>query len=509
MRALSKDVKVLVIGAGAMGSGIAHVVARAGHTVYLYDGRAEAIEAGRAAIARDLSFVVGKGKLDQADADAILARVVPVAVLDAARDAGLAIEAIVEDMDVKKKLFAELEKLLSEDAILASNTSSLSITAMAAKLKRPQRLTGLHFFNPAPRMALLEVIAGLGTDRKVLDCLVATAKAWGKIPVRARSTPGFIVNRVARPYYAEAWRVLAEHAAEPSTVDAILREGCGFAMGPFELMDFIGHDVNLAVTQSVFDANFADRRFVPSLMQQELVSAGRLGRKTGRGMYKYGEGAENALPHTEAARSGEKKISVVGDIGAAAELIARLERAGVEVRREARRAGRGYLQIGTARVALSDGRTATRRAVEEHSPNLVLMDLCLDYATTTRITLTRADQCGKGALRTVAGTLQKAGLDVTIIDDIAGMVALRTVAMLANEAADVVLQGIASAADVDIGMTHGTNYPKGGPLAWADQLGADFISEVLNHLKVHYSEERYRVSPLIQRKALNGELLRD
>jgi 3-hydroxybutyryl-CoA dehydrogenase len=510
MKALGKDVKVLVIGAGVMGSGIAEVIARAGHVVYLYDGRPEAVDSGRAAIDKDLQIQVSKGRLAAAEAEATLARVVSVGRLAEAHDAGLAIEAIVEDMEVKRQLFAELEALLGAEAIFASNTSSLSITAMASRLARPGRLAGLHFFNPAPRMALVEVISGLTTDRAVADCLHATARDWGKKPVHAASTPAFIVNRVARPYYAEALRVLAEHEADAATLDAILREGCGFAMGPFELIDLIGHDVNYAVTKSVFEAYSCDRRYAPSQFQQELVAAGWLGRKSGRGIYEYGELAAKVRPQDEPPQAGETRITAVGDLGAAAPLLARLEAAGIEVRREAGRHGkRGWLEIGSARVALTDGRTATRRAVEEHCPNLVLFDLCLDYSTSSRLGLTRADQCGQGALRVVAGTFQKADFKVSVIDDVAGLIALRTVAMLANEAADAVLQGVANARDIDTAMRYGTNYPKGGPLSWADQLGAGFIVEVLTNLRDHYGEERYRVSPLLRRKAYNGEALYD
>ena len=504
MAPLSLDVKVLVVGAGAMGSGIAQVAARAGHHVYLYDARVDAAAAGRAAIERDLAALVAKGRLGEREAQATLARVEAVATLGAAREAGVAIEAVVEQLEVKQSIFLELEAQLAPTAILASNTSSLSITALGAPLARPTRLAGLHFFNPAPRMALVEVVSGLATDAAVAERLHATARNWGKIPVHARSTPGFIVNRVARPYYAEALRVLAEGAARPATLDAILREGCGFPMGPFELMDFIGHDVNFAVTRSVFDAYFGDRRFAPSLIQQELVAAGRLGRKSGQGFYSYAADAPRPAPQLEAAQAGEAALTVVGDLGVAVPLIGRLEAAGVAVRREPGQGGGGWLQIGAARLALADGRPATRRAVEEGCPNLVLFDLCLDYATTPRIALAHADSCGRGAYRAVVGTLQRAGLLVTGIDDVAGMLALRTVAMLANEAADAQLQGVASAADIDAAMRHGTNYPR-GPLAWADQLGAAFVARVLGHLKEHYGEECYRVSPLLQRKTWNGE----
>lgn len=508
MAALPSEVRVLVVGAGAMGSGIAHVAAVSGHTVYLYDTRPDAPEQGRSGIEADLRVLVGKGRLAEADAAAALERIVPLVRLEKAKDAGLAIEAIVENLEIKQALFRDLESLLGTDAILATNTSSLSVTAIGSVLARPERLVGMHFFNPAPRMKLVEVISGLATDRAIAETLHATARAWGKVPVHALSTPGFIVNRVARPYYAEALRVVGEQAARPQTVDAIMRECCGFPMGPFELMDLIGLDVNFAVTSSVFDAYFGDRRFTPSLLQRELVDAGRFGRKSGRGFYDYAQGAVRPEPQTEAEQKPEPVVTAVGDLGIAATLIGRLEKAGIEVKRTqgegaAAGPGHGWICIGQAKLELSDGRTATRRAFEEQVPHLVLFDLCLDYAETGRIVLAHADQCGAGAFAGVVGTLQHAGLAVSRIDDVAGMVGLRTVAMLANEAADAVLQGIGSASDIDTAMRYGTNYPK-GPLEWADAQGVPFVARVLANLREHYGEERYRVSPLIQRKAFDG-----
>ncbi|MCP5222051.1 MAG: 3-hydroxyacyl-CoA dehydrogenase PaaC [Zoogloeaceae bacterium] len=502
MDALKTSQRVLVIGAGAMGSGIAHVAAVAGHTVYLYDMQAEAVARGRAGIAKDLAFLVSRDKLGQDAADAALARVVAISNLADAADAMLAIEAIVERLDVKQTLFAELEALLSPEAILATNTSSLSITAMAAPLARPGQVVGMHFFNPAPRMKLVEVVSGLATDPAAALTVHATAKAWGKVPVFAKSTPGFIVNRVARPYYGEALRVLAEQAATPATLDAVMREGCGFPMGPFELMDLIGHDVNHAVSQSVFAACFNDSRYTPHLIQQELVHAGRFGRKRGQGFYAYGEGTSLPASADFAPASPVRRVRVVGDLGPAAALIGRIEQAGVTVERTAG-SGHGWLEIGSARLMMSDGRTATRRAVDSGFDHVVLFDLCLDFARTPRLTLCAADQCGRGALSDVVGTLQAAGLAVAQLDDVAGMLGLRTVAMLANEAADAVLAGIGSAGDIDTAMRYGTNYPL-GPLAWADRLGPAFVAEVLDHLRAHYVDTRYRLSPLLQRKALTG-----
>lgn len=500
MAALDLSTKVAVIGAGAMGSGIAHVAARAGHTVYLYDMNAEAVARGKAGIEKDLRFLVGKGKLTEADCAATLARVMPSSRIEDLADACLLIEAIVENLEIKQKLFRQLEELVAESAILATNTSSLSITAMGATFARPAQLAGLHFFNPAPRMALVEIVSGLATDPAIAATLYDTAKAWGKVPVHATSTPGFIVNRVARPYYAEALRVLAERAATPATLDAILREACNFPMGPFELMDLIGHDVNYAVTRSVFDAYFGDKRFTPSLIQQELTLAGRLGRKSGQGFYDYREGAAKPQPVVEPAVARVESVTVRGDLGIATPLLARLEAAGV---RMTRTEGEGDLLIGGARVALSDGRTATRRAAEEGTPNLVLLDLARDYAATPRLALSRADQCGDGAWHEVVGTLQVAGIAISRLDDVAGLLALRTICMLANEAADGVVQGIGTAHDIDTAMRYGTNYPE-GPLGWAERLGVGFVARVLSNLREHYGEERYRVSPLIQRCAVGG-----
>src|SRR6266704_5741934 len=495
MPAIDPAVAVLVVGAGAMGSGIAQVAARAGHSVYLYDQNDAAAARGRAAVEEDLRFLVGKGRLAEAEAAATLARIRAVASLDAAAGAGLAIKAIVERLEAKRALFLELEGRLGAGAILATNTSSLSITALAAPLAHPGRLAGLHFFNPAPRMALVEVISGLVTDPAVADRLHATASAWGKVPVRARSTPGFIVNRVARPFYAEGLRALEEGAATAATLDALLREACGFPMGPFELMDLIGHDVNYAVTSSVFDAFFGDRRFTPSLLQQELLLAGRLGRKSGAGFYRYGEGVQRPAATLCAAQPAPAQVVLVGEADAAPGLAGRLEAAGVAVSR--------LRAPGVATLALSDGRTATARAAAEGIDDLVLFDLALDYATTPRLAIAAADQCGEGVAEVATGALQAAGIAVSRLDDVAGLIGLRTVCMLVNEAADAVTRGVASAADIDAAMRHGTHYPL-GPLAWGDRLGAGFVAAVLDNLHRHYGDERYRVSPLIRRRALAG-----
>ena len=282
---LPLETVVAVVGAGAMGAGIAQVAAMAGHRVRLLDNRPDVAARAVAGIQAQLAKMAERGRLTAADAAAAGKRLTPVHALADLAGAGLVVEAIVEDLAEKQALFADLEGIAGRDCLLCSNTSAISLTAIGAALNHPERLAGLHFFNPAPLMALVEVVSGLATKPTVAATLFATAAAWGKTPVHARSTPGFIVNRVARPYYGEALRLAQEGAADCATIDAVMREAGDFRMGPFELMDLIGNDVNFAVTHSVWRAFFHDPRFGPSLLQQERVDAGLLGRKSGRGFY--------------------------------------------------------------------------------------------------------------------------------------------------------------------------------------------------------------------------------
>ncbi|GLO56924.1 3-hydroxyacyl-CoA dehydrogenase [Pseudomonas putida] len=505
MSALDRNTQVAVIGAGAMGAGIAQVAAQAGHPVKLYDNRPGAAAQAVAGIDRQLARLVEKGKLPAGEREAIVARLCPADTLDTLADARLVIEAIVENLSVKQALLHELEALCADDCILASNTSSLSITSLAAGLKRPQQVVGMHFFNPAPLMALVEVVSGLATDPAVAASLYDTAKAWGKQPVHARSTPGFIVNRVARPFYAESLRLLQEGAADCASLDALLRDAGGFRMGAFELTDLIGHDVNYAVTCSVFEAFYGDFRFQPSLVQKELVDAGRLGRKTGQGFYSYAEGAERPQPTALQSTAQVESCVIEGHLGVMQPLVERLRDSGIAV---TERAGSGVIQVGDAMLALSDGRLATQRAREEGLRNLVLVDLALDYSTASRIAISWSAHTTREARDQAVGLLTRAGLKVTAVADLPGLVVLRTVAMLANEAADAVLQGVGSAADIDLAMRAGVNYPC-GPLAWASRIGISQTLRVLDNLQRSYGESRYRPSLLLRRCEAQGGNLHD
>jgi 3-hydroxybutyryl-CoA dehydrogenase len=323
--------------------------------------------------------------------------------------------------------------------------------------------------------------------------------------VHTRSTPGFIVNRVARPFYAESLRLLQEGAADCATLDALLRDAGGFRMGAFELTDLIGHDVNYAVTCSVFDAFYGDFRFQPSLVQKELVDAGRLGRKSGQGFYSYAEGAERPPAAQLRSQASAECCVVEGNLGALQPLVARLRDSGLAI---TERAGNGLLRVGDATLALSDGRLASQRAREEGLRNLVLVDLALDYQAATRIAISWSADTTAEAREQAVALLQHAGLQVTGIADLPGLVVLRTVVMLANEAADAVLQGVGSAADIDLAMCAGVNYPR-GPLAWAEQLGVGYTLRVLENLQASYGESRYRPSLLLRRSAEQGANLHD
>lgn len=505
--ALPKGSIVAVVGSGAMGSGIAQVAAAAGHEVRLYDTRPEAVNKAIADIAKAYAKLVEKGRMGAAEADLAHERLQPAASLNDLSGAALVVEAIVENLDVKRKLFTDLEGIVKDSCILATNTSSISITSIAAPLRRPERLVGMHFFNPVPLMALVEVISGLATSREIADIVFATAESWGKEPVHAKSTPGFIVNRVARPYYAEALRLLLEGAADPATIDAVMRDCGGFRMGPFELMDLIGHDVNFSVTQSVFNAYFGDPRFTPSVLQQELVNAGFLGRKAGRGFYRYGDDATKPEAQAEAGQPRPAGVNVTYEGDHEHAVVSKMEQrfkaAGFDVAHlrptlNGKRQPPGF-HCGGAAIYLTDGRSATERAADDGYADTVVYDLLLDTAEAKRVALARADQCSDAAWNAAVGLFQAAGFTVTRLDDVPGMAVMRTVAMLANEAADAVNQGVCTASGVDTAMRKGVNYPR-GPMAWAEQVGIAQVVTVLSNLAAAYGEDRYRVSPLLRRK---------
>ena len=277
-----------IVGAGAMGSGIAQIASQAGQDVVLFDLSQEALKTSSANLQKVMNRLIEKGRVTSDEAIAIQERIVRTTNVTDLKDCDLIIEAVVEDLEVKKLVFKSIEEIAHKEAVIASNTSSLSITSLASFCAHPERVVGLHFFNPAPLMPLVEIIPALQTNRDLPQQLTELMRKWGKSPVIAKDTPGFIVNRVARPFYGEALRILDEGIADVSSIDEAMRQS-GFRMGPFQLMDLIGHDVNYSVTESVFTSFYYDPRYMPSLTQLKLVEAGWLGRKSGRGFYNYNE----------------------------------------------------------------------------------------------------------------------------------------------------------------------------------------------------------------------------
>jgi 3-hydroxybutyryl-CoA dehydrogenase len=496
VHALATSKSVVVIGAGTMGSGIAEVAASAGHHVYLRDTSEAALERGTTQIRRSLDKRVERGRLDAPARSVILARIEPVGIEGPLSNVGLVIEVIVEKLEVKVAVLKQIEAQLDADAIIATNTSSLSVTAIAGGLARPERVIGMHFFNPATILPLVEVVSGHATAPEVALTIFETAKAWGKTPVSCRSTPGFIVNRIARPFYGEALRLLQEQAATPATLDAVMRECGGFKMGPCELMDLIGHDVNFAVTRSVYDGFFDDPRYKPSLVQKDLVDAGWLGRKSGRGFFDYREGAAAATPDEARVQPPmPRNVRIEGDLGPASalgDLLVRRNETAIE-----RGEGPGLLRIDGLAVALSDGRSATERSVALGEP-VVLFDLALDYASASRVALAAPIQASDRDLAKAIGLFALLGKKTSVLADVPGLAVMRTVAMLVNEGADALHHGIASLEDIDSAMQKGVNYPI-GPMAWGQKIGLGYVATVLRHLAQAYREDRYRTSLWLQR----------
>jgi 3-hydroxybutyryl-CoA dehydrogenase len=475
---------VAVVGTGTMGQGIAQVALVAGHPVRLYDALPGRAAEAADAIGARLDRLVEKGRMDAAERDAARGRLRPALALAELADAALVIEAVLEQLTVKQELFTALEGIVAEDCLLATNTSSLSVTAVAGALIHPGRFVGLHFFNPAPLLPLVEVVSGHVTEETSATRAWATVAAWGKTPVRCADAPGFIVNRVARPFYAEAFAIHEEHGTDPATIDAILKESGGFAMGPFELTDLIGQDVNEAVTRSVWEAFFHSPKFVPSLAQRRLVESRRLGRKSGSGWYSYDEGAPKPLPHTAERADAPEYVVLEGDLEPAGELIAMIREAGITVRQEDEDKGTRLELPSGGHLVLADGQTSVEYR------DVVYFDLALDYRSATRIALSAAEDVDERTLKEAIGLFQALGKKVSVIGDVPGMIVARTVAMLGDLALDAAAKGVATRQDIDRAMRLGVSYPL-GPIEWNEKMGLDWAWELLRNLHESVPTGRY------------------
>lgn len=489
------EADVLVVGAGIMGAGIAQIAAQAGHQVLLYDVGEDAAAGAIEKLSATFDKLVGKGKITAESAAESLGRISVASSLADCAAVGLVVEAIVENLGIKQQLFRDLEAVVATDCVLATNTSSISVTAIANGMQHPERLVGMHFFNPVPLMKLVEVVSGLQTAPAVAEGIFELSERWGKVAVYARSTPGFIVNRIARPFYAETLALLQEQASTPTVLDACLR-AVGFRMGPCQLTDLIGHDTNFSVTRSVYEANFYDKRFVPSLVQGDLVDGGLLGRKSKQGFYDYRDGAENEtlseMPALETLPSADS-LQVHGTGAVVEHILAALKKHDYNFEQVADSDWQG-LKVDEAILRLTDGRTATEQGSE-----IAVFDLPVRFEDGQVLAWAISGRASEAWAQVAPVWLQVLGFAPQAIADAPGLVVARTIAMLINEAADAVQQGVCTEKAADDAMKMGVNYPA-GPFEWLAGWSAGAVVEVLSNLDTYYGGERYRVSPWLKRQ---------
>jgi 3-hydroxybutyryl-CoA dehydrogenase len=483
------DLAAGVAGAGTMGRGIAQVLAQCGVRTLLYDAQPGAAAKAKDAIAESLGRLAEKGRLPPDEARAALERIELAPALNAFALCHLVVEAIVEDLAAKRELFGKLEAIVPEECILASNTSSLSVTAMAAACRRPGRVAGYHFFNPVPVLKIVEVVAGVRTEPAVTDALAALARRFGHTAVRCKDTPGFIVNHAGRAFVPESLRVLGEGVADFATIDRILVDAAGFRIGPFALMDLVGLDVAHAVMKSLYQQYYDEPKYRPSYLAEARVAAGLLGRKSGEGWYRYGKDGAEPLPESPAPSARPQSVWAVPGLHA---LLSALKAKRVNTAAEAE-----------VCLVAPLGRDATASALELglDPRRTVALDPLFGYAK--RRTLMRTPVTKPEVLEAAHGLLAADGVPVSLIADSPGFVAQRVVAHIVNVGCDIVQMRIASPADLDRAVELGLGYPR-GPLAMGDALGPAKVLEVLRAMYDFYQEPRYRPSPWLTRRARLG-----
>ena len=494
MRIDSPEFAIGVVGTGTMGRGIAQIAVTGGFRVKMFDAQAGAADAAREFVNRMIDRAAEKGRMSSGDASAATGRLQIAGALADLAGCGLVVEAIVENLEAKRALFQELEGIVSDDAILATNTSSLSVTRIAAACVRPERIAGYHFFNPVPLLKVVEVVAGELTAPEVVDALDAVARKCGHEPVRTRDTPGFLVNHAGRGLYTEGVRIVAEGIAEPRQVDDVMREAAGFRMGPFELMDTTGLDVSGVVMESIYEQFYQEPRFRPQAFVRGRMAAGLHGRKTGRGFYVYEDGAKTAPPEPgpaselpEAVWLGGEGVTVLGD----------LLNGKVDVEIGPRPSARAICMVAPF------GRDATMTALDlgVEPERTVAVDTL--FGAVGRRTLMTTSVTDPGVRDAAHAALAADGGAVTVIHDSPGFIAQRVIATIVNISSEIAQMRIATPADIDKAVCLGLAYPR-GPLAFGDGLGPAKILAILKAMQEFYGDPRYRPSPWLVRRARLG-----
>ncbi len=508
-----------VVGAGTMGSGIAQLGCLAAMETFLHDPIPEALERGAETLRRGLEKGAERERWSAGDAAAAGKRLRVCASLEELSACELVIEAAPERIELKRELFRRLSELCGPDAVLATNTSSILVSSLASAAGWPDNVVGMHFFNPPPLMRLLELIAAEQTGERALSIARAAGEAMGKTVIAARDGPGFLVNRCGRPFGAEALRLLQERLATVEQIDRIVRLGGGFRMGPFELMDLVGIDTGYEVAQSFSAQSFGESRWKPSVLQAQMVAAGRLGRKTGRGWYSYEDGTHRPEdPDPPPPAGGDGRLVAIAGSGALAQgLRARARRAGYDVREPgdgepelivdatvpsplAGLAETGVGPAGPPLAAVCADRSLAARAI----PGACGFHLLPPVADSRLVELSRLASSRPDAAEAAQRFFASLGLHTEWVDDAPGLVLGRIVCQLVNEAAFAVGEGVGSPGDVDAGLTLGLNHPR-GPIAWGREIGFDHVLATIDGLWEERREERYRAAPLLRRAVAAGQ----
>lgn len=491
------DLVVAVFGAGTMGRGIAQVCAQAGLKTLLFDSRNGAAMEAIAAIETALDGLVTKGRMTGETKEGVIANLQPIAKLEEAASVGIVMEAIVEDLGAKRDLFRELEKHLAPDAVIATNTSSLSVTEIAAGCARPERVAGLHFFNPPPLMKLVEVIGGLRTSPALVEALVGFSRRINKRSVVATDTPGFLVNHAGRAYGPEALRIVSQGIASPREVDLLMKEAAGFRMGPFELLDLVGADIAHAVMVSIYDQYFGEPMYQPSAQMAVRVAGGILGRKTKQGFYDY-SGAPAASPPMISVPEQPKPASAwVADEDGGNELAEFLNGVGVKAQLG------GSPAAGAICFVTPLGEDASSAAVRLKLDPARTMAVDMLGRYSGRRTLMKTLLTSQEALGAAVAALSAGNAPVTVINDSPGFVVQRLLAMIVNVGTRIAELRIAAPGDIDIAVELGLNYPK-GPLALGDALGVARVLAVLDGMHAITLDPKYRASTWLRRRARLG-----